>query len=499
MIRISYRNLYRTNGVWWYECISSKAFSSSASDYSEQAVPVGESPTLGSYSDIPKVHGLPIIGTINDWVSHRRKLDQLFQKRVAEYGPIYREKIGFFSFAGECVFTANPEDWEAVCRAVELRGNTSVRKGTWSTQAYTDETKRPGFISDLQGDDYKRIKESVTSLMKPKEIATNVPILSDVTDDFTKLLETRMNEDGVVENIRQMVHMWTFECGASIVFRTKLGILDPDNEDEKLIEVFNASQTFFKHFGTLEFGAPHHKTKMTSVWREYRNALETLFGLTKYYFEKHGEYVTDKDCDLTDEERESIAMSILVTASDTTAHTALWALIELSLNPDVQENLYEELTKSYSGGQLTYKNLQLPYLRGFMKEVFRMRPIIPFLNRILPNDLILSGYSVPAGTSVLMLLSAYDQNEVYTNASNVQPERWKRQHRSADHNSFTVLPFGFGQRSCLGRRLAENELYLFIAKMVYNYRIHPVKDYNTTFGLFATPEGEIDFRLEKRN
>lgn len=61
------------------------------------------------------------------------------------------------------------------------------------------------------------------------------------------------------------------------------------------------------------------------------------------------------------------------------------------------------------------------------------------------------------------------------------PERWLRSGVAAKIHPFTLLPFGFGNRMCAGRRFSELELYLATAKVVLNYRLLPVNssDNNT--------------------
>jgi len=44
------------------------------------------------------------------------------------------------------------------------------------------------------------------------------------------------------------------------------------------------------------------------------------------------------------------------------------------------------------------------------------------------------------------------------------PERWLRD-EVRDFSPFTSLPFGFGARSCAGRRIAETMIYLGIANV----------------------------------
>jgi len=260
---------------------------------------------------------------------------------------------------------------------------------------------------------------------------------------------------------------------------------------------------------------PHHKMLMSGTWKQFERASDELRVLNRYYIDRFGEHLTDPKIEMSVVEREEMAFGVITAASDTTAHTALWTMICLSENPHIQEKLYEEITKVYSGGPLTHKHIQLPYLRGFLKEVFRVKPIIAMLRRVLTEDLVLSGYSVPTGSVVNLTLAAYEEEDWYTEANEIKPERWMRPGKRdseattaaaeegggcpAQHHSFGVLPFGYGHRSCLGKRLAESELYLLIAKLVYNYKVLPVKEYESLFSLFITPKGEIDIKLEKRH
>ena len=46
------------------------------------------------------------------------------------------------------------------------------------------------------------------------------------------------------------------------------------------------------------------------------------------------------------------------------------------------------------------------------------------------------------------------------------PERWiKGDPQESHHHPFTLLPFGFGTRMCIGRRLAELEMWQLTVKV----------------------------------
>lgn len=48
------------------------------------------------------------------------------------------------------------------------------------------------------------------------------------------------------------------------------------------------------------------------------------------------------------------------------------------------------------------------------------------------------------------------------------PERWIKGHPlESQHHSYALLPFGFGTRMCIGRRLAELEMWQLTTKVEF--------------------------------
>lgn len=74
-------------------------------------------------------------------------------------------------------------------------------------------------------------------------------------------------------------------------------------------------------------------------------------------------------------------------------------------------------------------------------------------------------------TDVLVPLRNMSHDEKYfKNADQFIPERFLRGDKSIDDETrhtepFVYLPFGFGPRSCIGQRFAENEMYIITAKV----------------------------------
>lgn len=63
--------------------------------------------------------------------------------------------------------------------------------------------------------------------------------------------------------------------------------------------------------------------------------------------------------------------------------------------------------------------------------------------------------------------AACRSSEYFERANEFLPERWLRTERSGGpkHHPFASLPFGYGTRSCIGKRIAHLELQLALTKV----------------------------------
>lgn len=56
-------------------------------------------------------------------------------------------------------------------------------------------------------------------------------------------------------------------------------------------------------------------------------------------------------------------------------------------------------------------------------------------------------------------------DEYFPKSSEFLPERWLSRDQNNNRHNFASLPFGFGKRMCLGRRFADLEMQIVIAKV----------------------------------
>ena len=84
--------------------------------------------------------------------------------------------------------------------------------------------------------------------------------------------------------------------------------------------------------------------------------------------------------------------------------------------------------------------------------------------RKFDKDVVFSGYNVPKGTVVFADFYITGRNPNYfEEPEKLKPERWLK--KGGGH-AYGSLPFSFGPRMCLGRRVAELELWVLMIKVI---------------------------------
>ena len=131
-----------------------------------------------------------------------------------------------------------------------------------------------------------------------------------------------------------------------------------------------------------------------------------------------------------------------------------------------------------------------------------MYPTASQLARILEVDTEVSGgYILPKGSIVLCHHRVASlQEENFTHADKFIPERWLEENSTTwNLEPSLVVPFGVGKRACPGKRLAEQEIYILIAKLFQAFDIQLLDEVDAEFNFLLTPTGPFRLKVTDRN
>ncbi|PNS21541.1 Phenylacetate 2-hydroxylase [Sphaceloma murrayae] len=179
-----------------------------------------------------------------------------------------------------------------------------------------------------------------------------------------------------------------------------------------------------------------------------------------------------------DEEQKYFALGSLMEAgSDTSRMTMSQVIAAATLQPDWVQRCQAELDKVCGDAArlptFDDKN-QLKIITGVVKEGLRWRPFAPIgFPTMSTQDDEFEGYKWPAGTIFTWNNHYITQNEEeYEQATRFWPERWFND--DLDKVLKGHWSFGPGRRVCVGYNVAQTNLWIALARLLYCFDFHPV-------------------------
>jgi cytochrome P450 len=149
---------------------------------------------------------------------------------------------------------------------------------------------------------------------------------------------------------------------------------------------------------------------------------------------------------LTDQELRDELLSLVLAGHETTANSLAWTFERLLRTPAAYELLRDVVRNDDPAAD--------EYLDATVYEGMRVRPVIPFIVRMVKRRWQLGEYIVPADTPVAVsIVALHHRDDVYPEPSAFRPERFLSQ----KPGTYTWIPFGGGIRRCLGASLAMAE------------------------------------------
>lgn len=204
---------------------------------------------------------------------------------------------------------------------------------------------------------------------------------------------------------------------------------------------------------------------------------------------------------MTDRQIRDEALTLFLTAFDTVSLSLTWVWYVLAQHPEAEKTLWAELDRVLAGHLPTVEDLaSLSYTRMVLSETLRLYPPIYAIAREAVNTFNVGGYTVRAGT--LILMSPYLMHRdprFFAEPERFDPERWHPT-KGTKPPRFTYLPFGGGPRGCIGQAYAMQEASLVMATLAQRWRMRLVPGHTVVLRplINLRPSHGIPMVLEQR-
>lgn len=223
---------------------------------------------------------------------------------------------------------------------------------------------------------------------------------------------------------------------------------------------------------------------------------------------------------MTDEALRDELMTLLVAGQETSAIALAWACALLATHPDAQEKAYEEIARCVerSDGPFTLEQAeQLHFIEAILLEALRLAPPAYLIGRCASQSVQLEhrGSTITAEKGTTILIAPYllhrDERWWGQDAHYFNPDRWMHIASSEKKSLASValsggmgfngayIPFGAGQRSCIGTRFAMLEGVLVLATLLREWELKKPVPNMSRRRSFPRPDPRITLRPQHVN
>ncbi|KAJ8724861.1 hypothetical protein PYW07_015819 [Mythimna separata] len=439
------------------------------------------------WKEIPGPPSLPFLGQLHHFMpggAFSDMRDPLTTMRLIEtYGPIIRLDSMFGK--RPLMFLSDPESVELVLRS---ESSYPIRPGFDSLEYYRKVYRKrkgikfhaTGLLSD-HGEVWQEFRSIVNPVMlQPKTIKLYTTVLDEVAQDMIKRMRSNRDENYMItKELDKEMNLWALESIGTVALGCRLNCLEPnlstDSPEWKLIQCVHE---LFTTANQIDFIPSLWRLIPTPLYNKVMKAYEKHENLTKYFIKKGKDNMKNKSdtekavleklLEINEEAAHIMASDMLFAGVDTASNTVIATLYLLAQNQKKQDKLREEIMS---------KSERKPYLRACIKESLRLMPVVAGNARRTTKVFHILGYEVPKGVDIIFAHREMSMMEKYfPRANEYIPERWIAAKDDPLHygkaHPFVYVPFGFGARACIGRRIAELEMETFVARLIENFQVY---------------------------
>lgn len=427
----------------------------------------------------------------------RRDVTGFLRRMAAEYGDVAYFKVGLNGVA-----LLNHPDY---VREVLQTNNSNFVKGRPLHLA-----KRllgEGLLTS-EGDVHARQSRSV----QPAFHAERIQAYATVMTDYAARWSAGWSDGATVDVMREMTNLATAIAGKTM-FQWDLDSAVAKGIGGALADAMSLFSRASLPFAELLLSLPlpstrrFHRAKahlddvIYGLVSERRRAgeLQDRGDLLSMLLAAHGH--EGNGTGMTDTQVRDEALTLFLTALDTTSLALTWTWYVLSQHPAVESALHAEIDWVLDGRTPTIDDVErLPYTRMVFLEAMRLYPPIYAIAREAVEAFPVGGYLVPRGT--LVLLSPFVMHRdprYYPDPDRFDPRRWDAQ-AALKRPGFTYFPFGGGPRGCIGQSYAMQEAILVLATLASRWRMRLVPGHRVAFQplINLRPRDGMRMTLERR-
>ncbi len=196
---------------------------------------------------------------------------------------------------------------------------------------------------------------------------------------------------------------------------------------------------------------------------------------------------------------ESVAM--FLAGYETTSSALSFAFDHLRFAPEILSSLTQEVDRSLAGRVPEMADLRrLPLALAVVQEALRLHGPVYWIPRTAEEDDVIDGFQVKKGQEVAVMVYAIHRHPAFwKDPERFDPSRFSPEAIAARH-PLAWIPFGVGQRICIGKEFALMEGQLILSRILSRYRVLLEGSHKVTphVGTTLRPQNGVWARIRRR-
>ena len=182
----------------------------------------------------------------------------------------------------------------------------------------------------------------------------------------------------------------------------------------------------------------------------------------------------DNGSRMNDTQLRDAITTILIAGHETTATALTWTWHLLDENRAVAAKMREEIDRVIGDRDPGFEDVaQLRYTHHAFEEALRYYPPVWRLSRVAIGDDAMMGFRIPAGTVVIISpYVTHRSRRFWANPETFNPDRFET---ATERPRFVYIPFGAGQRYCVGANFVFMEAIIVLALVARRWSFTPIK------------------------
>jgi cytochrome P450 len=175
---------------------------------------------------------------------------------------------------------------------------------------------------------------------------------------------------------------------------------------------------------------------------------------------------------MTERQLHEEILGMLQQGHDTVGEALAWVWYLVSMHPDVERRLYDEVSAVVGDREPGLSDLpRLTYANMVLQEAMRLYPPVWVIPRDAMSADRIGSCEIPAGSTILLCpYLTHRHPDFWDNPEAFDPDRFDPS-RSKERPRHAHFPFGGGPRLCMGLDMATMEMLLVMTMVAQRYRL----------------------------